>query len=331
MATTPFFSVCIPTYNRAVLLQRAIENLLAQSHGDFELIVGDNCSHDETTKTVAQFRDSRLKYFRHSQNMGAMANFMFLAGQATGEFLIIHQDDDLLHRDFLRNCHQAVSADPDVSLYATPWWRGNPTSGFKSKLLRDPNSKDCAYIVADRPLILDGRAIAVSLLHSFYFAHPTLAFRRTALAASGGYHNDPENLSDVITEARVLCQGKLAYDPRMGGVFTDHGDNASRTMGKKLKYSLYRNMYRKLVDDLESHGVDWRSVLERDLSFYSDSELMAVFSEWARYGAPRRLQMVGWDSLRKRKSLGGIKFYTKACRKVGLGNLIRFVRVVATT
>ena len=331
MIAPPFFSICIPTYNRAALLQRAIRSLLGQSHADFELIVGDNCSADETPEIVAQFRDARLKYVRHAQNIGAMANFPFLAGQATGEFLIIHQDDDLLHRDFLRNCHQTVSADPAVTLYATPWWRGSPASGFKSKLLRDPSSKDCAYIVADRPLILDGRTIAVSLLHSFYFAHPTLAFRRTALAAAGGYHSDPENLSDVITEARVLCQGKLAYDPRMGGIFTDHGENASRTMGKKFKHFVYRNMYRKLVDDLESHGVDWRSVLEEDLSFYSDAELMAVFSEWARYGAPKRLQMAGWSSLRKRKSLRGIKLYTKVCRKVGLGNLIRFGRVISTT
>jgi glycosyltransferase involved in cell wall biosynthesis len=295
------------------------------------LVVGDNCSPDHTREVVAQFQDSRLKYIRHPQNIGALPNFRFLADQAKGEFLIIHQDDDLLHRDFLRNCYETVSANQEVVLYATPWWRGNPASGFKSKLLRDLSSKSCAHIVQDQPLILDGRTMAVSLLHSFYFAHPTLAFRRTALAAVGGYHSDPENISDVITEARVLCQGKLAYDPRIGGVFTDHGDNASRTMDKDFKILTYRNMYRTLVDDLESHGVDWRSVLEADFSFYSDAELMAVFSEWARYGAPKRLQLAGWFSLRQRKSLKGVRFYSKIFRKVGLGNMIRFCRTILTT
>ncbi|MEN9572879.1 MAG: hypothetical protein RL514_734 [Verrucomicrobiota bacterium] len=331
MSASPFFTLCIPTYNRAAHLQRAIRTLLDQSHVDFELIVGDNCSTDQTREVVAQFRDSRLKYLRHPQNIGALPNFKFLADQAKGEFLIIHQDDDLLHRDFLRNCFETVSANQEVVLYATPWWRGNLASGFKSKLLRNPASKDFAYIVEDQPLILDGRTMAVSLLHSFYFAHPTLAFRRTALAAAGGYHSDTENISDVVTEARVLCQGKLAYDPRMGGIFTDHGENASRTMDKEFKILTYRNLYRTLVDDLESHGVDWRAVLEVDLTCYTDAELMAVCSEWARYGAPKRLQLAGWSSLRKRTSLRGIKLYTKGCRKVGLRNLIRFGRVMIST
>ena len=329
MTAPPFFSICIPTCNRAMFVQRAVKNLLNQSYADFELIVGDNSSDDQTLEVIAQFQDARLQYIRHQKNIGALPNFKFLADRARGEFLIIHQDDDLLHQDFLRICYETVSTNQKVVLYATPWWRGNSTSGFKSKLLRNPVAKDFAYIVTNQPMILDGRAMAVSLLHSFYFAHPTLAFRRTALAAAGGYHSDPNNISDVITEARVLCQGKLAYDPRMGGVFNDHGANFSRTMKKEFKVLSYRNMYRVLVDDLESHAVDWRSALAADLLCYSDSEVITVFSEWARYGAPKRLQQAGWASLRQRKSLAGVKLYTKVCRKVGLRNLIRFGKAIS--
>lgn len=63
-------------------------------------------------------------------------------------------------------------------------------------------------------------------------------------------------------------------------------------------------MYRTLLEDLESNGVDWRSTLETDLACHSDSESMAIFSEWARYGAPKHLPLVGGSNIRKRKSLG---------------------------
>ena len=197
-------------------------------------------------------------------------------------------------------------------------------SGFKSKLLRNPLTTDTAYITHDLPLIVDGRAIAVSLFHSFYFAHPTIAFRRSVLVNAGGYHDDPENVSDLITEARVLCRGNLAYDPRRGVIFTDHGENAPRTMDKKFKTLTYRNMYRVLVADMKGCGVGWPSILRADLQRYSDSELMSVFSDWARYGAPKDVQRIGWESIRSRQSLGGLKLLTKAPRKVGLRNLLRF-------
>lgn len=69
----PTVSVIIPTYNRAHLLGRAIRSVLAQTYQDFELIVVDDGSSDNTGEVVATFVDPRIHYLRHEENRGAAA------------------------------------------------------------------------------------------------------------------------------------------------------------------------------------------------------------------------------------------------------------------
>lgn len=61
----PKVSVIVPTFNRAALLKETIASILVQSFPDFELIVVDNESTDETESVVHSFRDERIRYFRH--------------------------------------------------------------------------------------------------------------------------------------------------------------------------------------------------------------------------------------------------------------------------
>lgn len=69
----PTVSVVIPTYNRAHLLGRAIKSVLDQTYQDFELIIVDDASSDNTGQVVATFADPRIHYLRHEKNRGAAA------------------------------------------------------------------------------------------------------------------------------------------------------------------------------------------------------------------------------------------------------------------
>lgn len=69
----PEVSVIIPTYNREHTLKRAIESVLSQTFKDFELIIVDDCSIDDTKDLVEGFRDERIVYVRHEQNVGPAA------------------------------------------------------------------------------------------------------------------------------------------------------------------------------------------------------------------------------------------------------------------
>jgi len=86
--------VIIPTHNRANLVGRAIKSVLSQTFEDFELIVVDDASSDNTEEVVKRFQDSRIKYVRHQKNMGAPATRNTGIRMARGTYIGLLDDDD---------------------------------------------------------------------------------------------------------------------------------------------------------------------------------------------------------------------------------------------
>lgn len=87
-------SIVLPTYNRAALLGRSIRSVLGQSYQDFELIVIDDGSTDETSSVVGDFSDRRIKYVPLPRNTGAGAARNAGIRAARGKFLAFQDSDD---------------------------------------------------------------------------------------------------------------------------------------------------------------------------------------------------------------------------------------------
>jgi glycosyltransferase involved in cell wall biosynthesis len=87
-------SVIIPCFNRGHLIGRAIESVLTQSIDDFELLVVDDGSSDDTREIIQAFEDSRIEYIRHETNRGASAARNRGVAQAKGEFIAFLDSDD---------------------------------------------------------------------------------------------------------------------------------------------------------------------------------------------------------------------------------------------
>src|SRR5687767_5658396 len=85
----PRVTIFIPTYNRAHWLGQSIESALAQTYPDFELIVSDNASTDETRDVVAAFDDPRLTYVRLDEHIGLNDHFNRCYGLATTEYMFL--------------------------------------------------------------------------------------------------------------------------------------------------------------------------------------------------------------------------------------------------
>ena len=114
----PLVSVGLPTYNRAVLLKRAIESVLKQDYSNLELIISDNGSVDDTQRICVEFcaRDNRVKYIRHPINLGLRANYLEVLGQSRGEFFLYLGDDDWLDDSYVSRCARELMKNPDCSL-----------------------------------------------------------------------------------------------------------------------------------------------------------------------------------------------------------------------
>jgi glycosyltransferase involved in cell wall biosynthesis len=328
MATQPFFTVGVPTYNRCQVFPEAVRAILDQSFGDFELVLADNHSTDETPAVAARITDPRVKYCRHEKNLGPHGNFKFLGDTARGEFLIICQDDDLLHRDFLKRCHENVAGHPDVVMYASPWWRGNSQQGCRGHLLRDRAGLTEEYIINDRPLVLDGKTAAVSMLYAFPIAHPAIAFRTRLFQELGGYAIADDYYFDIMAEVRLLCRGKMVYDPRIGAVFHEHVGNFSHSFKSDRRLESSRLMYEFVIKELESSQVDWRRVMAEDLGGTPSGELLRLLGDWVRYRAPEAMLAIAWEKMWQNHRGSRFGVWRRIVGRLGVANTLRLVRTI---
>lgn len=110
-------SICIPVYNGGKLIGRALESASAQTHRDLEIVVSDNASGDDTPKIVQSFmaRDSRIKYFRNSTNIGLAKNIYNSYEHASGEWVQHLSHDDWLEQNFIEVKLGLIREYPDAA------------------------------------------------------------------------------------------------------------------------------------------------------------------------------------------------------------------------
>ncbi len=116
--TNPKVSIGLPVFNGGKFVRLAIESILAQTFRDFELIICDNASTDETEVVCREFaeKDPRVTYIRQPENLGASANFADAFNRSTGVYFKWHGHDDLIAPTYLERLVEALDDDPDCIL-----------------------------------------------------------------------------------------------------------------------------------------------------------------------------------------------------------------------
>lgn len=117
----PRVSIGLPVFNGERYLASTVESLLAQTFEDFELIITDNASTDQTEEICRRYaaRDARIRYERAAENRGAAWNFNRSFHLAHGEYFKWSAHDDLHQPMFVQRCVEVLDADPDVILCFT--------------------------------------------------------------------------------------------------------------------------------------------------------------------------------------------------------------------
>jgi glycosyltransferase involved in cell wall biosynthesis len=114
--TAPTISIGMPVYNAERYLVEALDSLLDQTFTDFEIIISDNSSTDQTESICFNYvrLDSRISYVRQSENLGATANFNHVFGLARGRYFKWASYDDICKPDFLAKCVEVLDNQPEV-------------------------------------------------------------------------------------------------------------------------------------------------------------------------------------------------------------------------
>lgn len=114
----PLVSIGVPVYNSARHLREALDSLLNQTLADFELIISDNASTDDTRAICEEYvkRDARIRCIRQARNIGAPRNWNFVVHEARGEFFKWASGNDYCAPTMLERCIEAMRHEPTVVL-----------------------------------------------------------------------------------------------------------------------------------------------------------------------------------------------------------------------
>jgi glycosyltransferase involved in cell wall biosynthesis len=119
--SAPRLSIGVPVYNGQRHLRATLDSILAQTFTDFELIICDNASSDNTQSVCLEFaqRDPRVRYFRNDRNIGPAPNYNRCFHESRGELFKWSAADDVIAPQFIARCIERLDADPSlVAVYS---------------------------------------------------------------------------------------------------------------------------------------------------------------------------------------------------------------------
>ncbi|MEM6687094.1 MAG: glycosyltransferase family 2 protein [Bacteroidota bacterium] len=117
----PLFSVIIPLYNKAAYIQQTVESVLRQTVADFELLIVNDASTDESVAVVSQISDDRIQLIENSTNVGLSATRNHGISKASGDIIALLDADDVWLPTFLETIQQLHHDFPEAALYGTDY------------------------------------------------------------------------------------------------------------------------------------------------------------------------------------------------------------------
>jgi glycosyltransferase involved in cell wall biosynthesis len=194
-------TVGMPLYNARRYLRSALDAIAAQEFGDFELVISDNASTDETEAICREYatRDKRIRYFRNDTNLGVAQNFNSVFTRGTGKYFMWAAYDDHWAPSFIRRCVEALEQNPDA-VVARSWTR-----------LFDANGD----AIEGRLSYLDGHhSLRERFIGALYHAGVLAIYgviRRSALERTRLLENNLH--ADVVLMAELALQGRFLTIP----------------------------------------------------------------------------------------------------------------------
>jgi glycosyltransferase involved in cell wall biosynthesis len=198
----PKVSICLTTYNRADVLAETINSILAQTFSDFELIINDDNSSDNTRELCEAYckKDERVKYFRNESNLKMPGNLNSAIQKAQGVYIANLHDGDIYVNNIIQKWHDALEAYPDA-LFVFNGYEIIGTDGKKSNFIH-PGLQE----------VNEGRILMDYFLTTFTSGPwGTVMARAEAYQTYGLFNADYGFISDVEMWLRLGLHGKVAY------------------------------------------------------------------------------------------------------------------------
>lgn len=285
----PIISVIIPTYNRAHTIARTIKSVLSQTYQNFEILVADDASTDDTEDLIREFaRSSPIHYVRHEKNQGAPTARNTGAKKARGEYLAFLDSDDIWYPQYLERQLSLLQESPsDIGMVCC----GMLQKGAGSQRIMSSGSRDLTY---DENLVF-GDGICTS----------SFLIKKAAFDKIKGFDVEYSSFQDFDFLLRMSAEFRIVANDEVLMEYCLGGDSISLNMHSKAKgYERIVNMY---GDDISRLGV-MHSYLFRIGQYYVISGCLTTgWRYWLQAIKSKPSKIKVW--LHFLLSLGGVKIY----------------------
>ena len=221
MGDSPAISVVVLNYNYGRFLAECIRSILAQTSADFELIVIDDCSKDDSVDVVKPFlSDARVRLEAHQKNLGFTGSIIQGTEELSrGEFVIVVSADDLVMRnDAFETQLRLMRANPTAALCFSAY------EFVKTGADERTHRSHPAETVLERAEAFRSLVVAQGV----WPLHSGTMVRKSAYDATEGYRRDIKYPLDLALWLDLLLVGGYAYTPLPLYGYREHGTQMSR-------------------------------------------------------------------------------------------------------
>lgn len=245
----PLVSVIIPTYNMKYYLQETLESILFQDYPNIEIIISDDGSSDGTEELINQYcNDSRVKYFKNENNIGAKRNGRKLLYELSQGYYVlgINHDDYLIKSDYISRAVSFLEQNQDVSFVFA-----------NIKILYMETSK-MEISNLNLPLISNGLEYFANYESSKNFPHITSVlttiYRRDDAVQLGILKEETES-QDLFIYMKLMLKGNVGFFSEYVGVYRSHKQSLSHNMPEADDLNTIKEL-EKLYEYASSLGID---------------------------------------------------------------------------
>jgi glycosyltransferase involved in cell wall biosynthesis len=248
-AAAPKVSFLIPCYKLAHFLEECVGSMLRQTYTDFEIVILDDCSPDNTEEVARRITDPRVRYVRHEQNIGHLRNYNYGIGVGRGEYLwLISADDNLKDPTLLARYVEVLDRHPRVGYIFSP-----------AIALQDGVERGVMEWTrySRRDLVMPaGGQFFRDIINGNRVAAPTGLVRKAAYDKCGLFSLDLPHTGDWFLWSLIALHFDVAFQAEPMVYYRTHGENMS--------IALRRNKSRLVRDNLDLARWKLRAVVEAE-------------------------------------------------------------------
>ena len=212
-------SIALATYNGSSFLREQLDSVLAQSFQDFELVIGDDCSTDDTPSVLQEYiaKDSRIQFFKNEKNLGFKKNFEKIISYCSGEFIAFCDQDDIWTTNHLETLLKNIGNHDCIGANALII---DENGISQNKTLLEywpvhymPHNAEELFIHELYSNVIQGTASMVrkSLIKDSLPIPKNVKYHHYWFALNAGLHNGCKYIPDVILHYRRHSKNVSAY------------------------------------------------------------------------------------------------------------------------